>query len=600
MVKLIQKIQDKFQGIIRASRRYPLTVVFLLALAGLNAFLIQQETDTYTRYVYSFLVGIFLSAVAQQIYERFFEKRLQRILLMFGAILLTIVYYFTIGSATDYDFEMTIKTGIIFFILTIAFIWVPTIKNEITFNESYLSAFKAFFTTLLFTLVLYAGIGFILLAIDQLLFSVNYKVNLHALNLVISLFMPIFFLSYTPSFLGKKEESSLTPEEHAAKLKDIKNDVSAPKMLELLISYIIIPLTTIFTVILLVYLLQNITGDFWTNNLLEPMLVSYSITVIVVYILASNIKTKSSILFRKIFPKVLIPIVLFQTIASVLRIQETGLTYGRYYVILFGIFATIAGVLFSVLPIRKNGWVAVALMVLSLISIVPPIDAFTVSRVSQTNLLERTLEQNQMLEGNSIIPNADIPKEDKIKISQTVYYLTNMDYNEDIEWLAPYNQLLSYQFEEVFGFQPIYDENGFLNEQPLQDSYYATLDLGDSPVISIEEYDKMIIFSYYEPSVQPRIEFEVDDQRYIVYTEETDGKESLILMDESDETIMNIDLQETMEEVASTTGTENMLTIDEATVETENEQAELNLVFTSINIYENQYDAEFYLFINIK
>lgn len=330
------------------------------------------------------------------------------------------------------------------------------------------------------------------------------------------------------------------------------------------------------------------------------MLVSYSITVIVVYILASNIETKSAILFRKIFPKVLIPIVLFQTMASVLRIQETGLTYGRYYVILFGIFATIAGVLFSILPIRKNGWVAVVLMVLSLISIVPPIDAFTVSRVSQTNLLERTLEQNQMLEGNSIIPNADIPEEDKIKISQTVYYLTSMDYNEDIEWLAPYNQLLSYQFEEVFGFQPIYDVNGFFNEQPVQNSYYGTLDLGDSPVISIEEYDKMVIFSYYDFSIQPRIEFAVDDKSYTVYTEEVNGKESLILRNESDETIMSIDLQETMEEVASTTETENMLTIDEATVKTENEQAEMNLVFTSINIYDNQYDAEFYLFVEIK
>lgn len=599
-MKLIQKIQDKFQGIIQAVRRYPLTVVFLLAFAGLNAFLIQQETDTYTRYVYSFLVGIFLSVVAQQIYERFFEKNSQRILLMVGAILLTIAYYFTIGSEADYDFEMTVKTGIIFFILTVAFIWVPTIKNEVTFNESYLSAFKAFFTTLLFTLVLYAGIGFILLATDQLLFSVNYKVNLHALNLVLSLFAPIFFLSYTPLYLSKKDESTLSPEKRTAKLKELKSDVSVPKMFELLISYIIIPLTTIFTVILLVYLLQNITGDFWTNNLLEPMLVSYSITVIVVYILASNIETKSAILFRKIFPKVLIPIVLFQTIASVLRIQETGLTYGRYYVILFGLFATIAGVLFSVLPIRKNGWVAVVLMVLSLISLVPPIDAFTVSRVSQTNLLERTLEKNQMLEGNAIIPNADIPKEDKIKISQTVYYLTSMDYNEDIKWLAPYNQLLSYQFEEVFGFQPLYDENGFLSEQPVQDSYYVSLDLGDSPVISIEGYDKMVIFSIYDSSIQPRIEVEVDDMRYTVHTEEVDGKENLILMDESDEPIMSIDLQETMEEVASTTETENLLTIDEATVKTENEQAEMNLIFTSINIYDNQYDAEFYLFIDIK
>src|SRR5690606_11145090 len=115
------------------------------------------------------------------------------------------------------------------------------------------------------------------------------------------------------------------------------------------------PLTAIFTIILLVYLLQNITGEFWTNNLLEPMLVSYAITVIIVYFLVSTINTKSAIFFRKIFPKVLVPIVLFQTVSSVLRIQETGLTLGRYYVILFGIFALIAGIIFSVLPVRKNG-----------------------------------------------------------------------------------------------------------------------------------------------------------------------------------------------------------------------------------------------------
>nr|WP_238321825.1 DUF4153 domain-containing protein [Carnobacterium jeotgali] len=116
----------------------------------------------------------------------------------------------------------------------------------------------------------------------------------------------------------------------------------------------LIPLTAIFTVILLVYLLQNITGDFWTNNLLEPMLVSYSVTVILVYLLASNIETKSALLFRKIFPKVLVPIVLFQTISSVLKIQETGLTHGRYYVILFGLFAVIAGLIFSILPVKKK------------------------------------------------------------------------------------------------------------------------------------------------------------------------------------------------------------------------------------------------------
>ena len=148
-MKLVQNIQDKFQGLIQASKRYPLTVLFLVVIAGLNTYLIQQETDDYINYVYSLIVGVFLSAVAQHIYERFFEKTSQRIALMGGSLLLTLLYFYTIGSSTVYDLEMTVKTSIIFLILAVAFIWVPTIKNRITFSESYLSAFKAFFTTVL-------------------------------------------------------------------------------------------------------------------------------------------------------------------------------------------------------------------------------------------------------------------------------------------------------------------------------------------------------------------------------------------------------------------------------------------------------------------
>ena len=598
-MKLVQNIQDKFQGLIQASKRYPLTVLFLVVIAGLNTYLIQQETDDYINYVYSLIVGVFLSAVAQHIYERFFEKTSQRIALMGGSLLLTLLYFYTIGSSTVYDLEMTVKTSIIFLILAVAFIWVPTIKNRITFSESYLSAFKAFFTTVLFTVILYAGVGFIIFAVDQLLFSVNYKANLHSANLIISLFSPIFFLSYTPGYVTKKDEATQTPEKLVAKQNQIKNEVSVPKVLELLISYILIPLTAIFTVILLVYLLQNITGDFWTNNLLEPMLVSYSVTVILVYLLASNIETKSALLFRKIFPKVLVPIVLFQTISSVLKIQETGLTHGRYYVILFGLFAVIAGLIFSILPVKKNGWIAVVLIVLSVISITPPVDAFTVSQTSQTNLLKETLEKNQMLEENKLIPNADVSKEDKIKISQTIYYLTDMDYTEDIKWLAPYGQQLTYQFEEIFGFQPIYGETGFVNNQPAQDAYYATLDRQQTPVISIEDYDKMIAISYYEFSERSAIEFEVGDSTYAIETQGKEGK-NLVLMDENKQSLMSIDLQEAMEQVATTTQTENLFTIEEGTVVAENEQVEMKVLFTSIDIYDDQYNSEFYLFVDVK
>ncbi|MER2131982.1 MAG: DUF4153 domain-containing protein [Carnobacterium inhibens] len=595
-MKVIQNIQNKFQGFIQACKRYPLSVVFLVAIAGLNAYMIQQEADDYTRYLYSFFIGVFLSATAQHVYERFFEKTMQRILLMVGAIILTVLYFYTIGSSVDYDLETTIKTGIIFFALTFAFMWIPTINSKVTFNKSFLATFKSFFTTVLFSVVLYAGIGFILLAVDQLLFSLDYKVNLHCLNLVASLFAPIFFLSGTPLYLSKQDESTQSLEEQADKQEQIEQELMVPKVLELLLSYIVIPLTAIFTIILLVYLLQNITGEFWTNNLLEPMLVSYAITVIIVYFLVSTINTKSAIFFRKIFSKVLVPIVLFQTVSSVLRIQETGLTLGRYYVILFGIFAFIAGIIFSVLPVRKNGWVAVVLIVFSLISILPPVDAFTVSRVSQTNLLKETLVKNNMLEGNKIIPNASIPDEDKIKISQTIDYLASMNYSKEIEWLAPYNQRLNYQFEEVVGFEPVYDESSFSPNQ----SYYATIDWKGSPLLSIEDYDKMIVFSQYDSPTLSAIDFEVENSTYDIISKNEDNTTNLSLINEQNDTLITIDLQETIDQVAASAQTKNVITLEEATVTTENEEAKMNIVFTSIDIYDNQYNSEFYLFIDIK
>ena len=111
--------------------------------------------------------------------------------------------------------------------------------------------------------------------------------------------------------------------------------------------------TAVFTLILGVYIATNIAGDFWRDNLLEPMIVSYSITVILVYILASRLENRFAQLFRKIFPKVLVPIVIFQTIASIMKIGDMGVTHTRYYVIAFGIFAIASGILFSFLPVRK-------------------------------------------------------------------------------------------------------------------------------------------------------------------------------------------------------------------------------------------------------
>ena len=163
----------------------------------------------------------------------------------------------------------------------------------------------------------------------------------------------MYFLSLIPIFPGVKNNSK-NQEKMDLQKESIDESAHCPKFLEVLISYILIPLIAVFTLILVIYIIKNIGGEFWTDNLLEPMLVSYAITVILVYILASEIENKFTAFFRKVFPKVLVPIVLFQITSSILSLADTGVTHTRYYVILFGLFAAVSGVLLSFLPVKKR------------------------------------------------------------------------------------------------------------------------------------------------------------------------------------------------------------------------------------------------------
>lgn len=598
-MKLLKNLQNTFQGLIEAGNRYPLTVLFLLAIAGLNAMAIHQEQENYTKYLFTFFVGTVLSGVAQQVYERFFSKQRERFLLMGGAVALSIGYYFTIRTTEVYSLEISIKTSVAVFALFLAYIWIPTIRKKLTFNESFMSTFKAFFVTVLFTLIIAAGVSSVLFAINQLLFPVEVKVNLHVLNIVFSLFAPLYFLSFTPVCI-EQDMKQYTEEERLLKQEQLRQAVSCPKTLAALISYVMIPLTVIYTAILLAYIVLNIRGNFWTNNLLEPMLVSYAVTVILVYILASHIENKVAEVFRRIFPKVLIPIVLFQTIASILKIGEMGITQGRYYVILFGIFATIAGLVFSFFPVRKNGVVAAVLIVFCLLSIIPPIDAFTVSRVNQTNLLREVLLKNNMLENNEVVPNASISKEDKIRVTETYDYLERMNYAKDIEWL-PSNVATYQQFETTFGFAKEYE-----NQNDIQSGHYVSLDWDNGLNLSVENYDQMIQLHLYGSQTgspgEGDFSFEKADSTYTLIKQlKDDGYYSLKLTDEKDNVLIQIDMKDIFDELLTDRNIQKgTLTVDEATVVKENKQARVKIVVESMDAYENQYNGNFYLFIEIK
>ena len=604
-------LRERWQGLTDTVMRFPLTVILLIAAVVNNLIAIESDDQlVYTKLLVTFLLGAAIFVVLQLLYEHFLENPIFRIIFMVVTVISSILYYLLIYRS-DWSIEVTIRTIVILFILVIAFLWIPTIHSKISINESFMAAFKGTFTALFFDAVLFLGTVIILAATNLLIFEISGEAYIHSANIIFILIAPIYLLTMIPYYpsrgeergsasetgmeSSKGEEPSRMASEVNPKDEELSRMTAPTKFLETLISYVIIPITAVFTIILLLYIVINISGEFWSDNLMEPLLVSYSVTVIVVYILTCTVQKPMAKYFRLIFPKVLIPVVLFQTLSSILKISDVGVTYGRYYVILFGVFATVAGVLFSILPPRKNSIIAPILIILSIISILPPVDAFTVSKRNQANRLENALIRNNMISDGSIVANASISKEDKEEIISSLNYLDRMNYAKNIDYLSAY--LTSNNFERTFGFAR-YDD--MYRDYK---SYYYNRDTYEP--ISISGYDAMLQMNFYHAPETPDNRFEVNGSQYTLRVDATDEDNQIILLlNPQGMEMIRFEYNNLFTKFSATDNEKGLLPTEELTFRKENDQAGIAIIANNISLNEwaegQEKTAELIVLIDIK
>lgn len=595
-----ERLRKSLAGLGVSVARYPVAAAWLVMVVIVNAIQIENnDFNDYFRYLFTGVTGALLGIVAQQVFERFFLRQSQRWALLGGSALLAIGYFFLLPADDPFGMVALVKTLVLVFALFIAFVWIPSIGNpKVGFHQSFLAAVKAGLVTVLFSGVLLLGIGAIFGAVNQLLFEVDFRFFGHTTNVIVSLFAPLYFLSLMPFYPGKGE--SLVPQEGWSKREEeLAASFAVPRFLEILLLYIIIPLTVVYTVILLLYIVQNIGSAFWTNNLLEPLLVSYAVVVILVFLLSCNLEHRIARLFQKVFPKILIPIVLLQTIASILRIGERGVTHGRYYVILFGVFATVAAIIFSFRPVRQNGLIVPVLLVLSAISLIPPIDAFTVARNSQVAFLERHLEQNGMLQNGEIIPNEAISGGDKVAITRSVEYLDRLGYADDLAYLGPNFEVYS-DFERTFGFPMMYDPE----ERPFEEGRHAVYDWFAYPSVPLEDADYFTRFTLQDIPGSKDEPVEIQDGQgevvYVLEAEPADSYYTLRLLDASGQEVIVIETEPLFQQAFAAAEGKGLLGAEDMTLVAENERIRVRLLAQSLDEFSDGTFGEGFLFIEEK
>jgi len=517
MRRIKELIIHLLKGMSGAVLRFPLTVVCLAGAAVLICYMISlhQEPSLFIeKLMFTFIVGAVLGMTAQ-----FAAERLERLAgkrpLVFGiSALLTAGYFLIIWPAPEISQEIGVRTLVAVFAFICAVLWVPSYKGKADFNKIALIHFKSFFTSVLYSAVLSGGIAAIIAAVDILLFSVNNDAYSYMMTIIWVVFAPVYYLSLLPKFNSEK----------SLDLEALHIAENYPKFLVILVSYIAIPLVAAYTVVLFAYFVKILVTLHWPSGQLGPMVLVYSAAGLLIFILASLLDNRFALLYRKIFPKVLIPIVIMQMVSVAIRLNAYGITESRYYVALFGVFSIVTATFLSLKPVVRNHFIALFAAGFAIFSIIPPVDAFTVSRVSQINRIETILEAEGILKDGKLTPKPEASEQTKIETTNILSYLDRSSSLKYIHWL-PEGFTMYDGMKISFGFDPTYP--GLDAER----SRYFNVSSDMQQPLIISDYDVSVqIFSsrFNQKNDSLPLKFTVNGREYTITVNRISNQEARI------------------------------------------------------------------------
>lgn len=546
-------------GIKNSIKRFPVSIALSLCCAILLIYISELGYDAnpdirenLMKLVRIFALGIPLSLCIKLFFERLKEyKRITIFLTYIGGAILLILYYLFLLN----DFKMVSMTRYfsVTLILYLTFLFIPYISKKDNFELYVIKVFTSFFTTFIYSIVLYLGLCAILFTVNKLLgINVEYQIYYYTWLIVSLVFAPCFFLAGVPY------------KNRAFTLKDY------PKLLKILILYIIMPLITIYTAILYIYFIKIIITWKWPQGLVSHLVLWYSvITAAVLFFIYPFIENNSwAKTLMKVFPKVLIPLIVMMFFSIGIRISAYGVTENRYYVVILGLWVFLIMLYFSICKKFKNIILPMSLAIIILISTFGPFSSYSISKYSQNKRFTNILSKNSMISEGEIIPNSNISTEDKNQISSILSYFNNKHSLSDVKYL-PKNFKIQ-DIDSVFGFS--YIEN---------------------------EYNSLIYYTYFN-NYEDRIPLEIKDYDYLIDSEILNTNNSsanelnaefipesgIVKITRSGDELYSKDLNEFTKKLIDKYGINNggqSVDLKEMTFEDENEKVKVKFLFSHIS-----------------
>jgi hypothetical protein len=224
----------------------------------------------------------------------------------------------------------------------------------------------------------------------------------------------------------------------------------------------------------------------------------------------------------------------------------------------------------------------------ALVSIIPPIDAISVSMRSQAAKIEEILVKNNMLKDNKLVQNPDISNEDKYELTNKTDYMMRMGYLKYLKWMPEkyYNHDEYYRsFQEIYGFSPFYSKAG--GEDYSTSYVYAMLNAEKQiDIAGFDTFFKINVYSRQDTKNEETAEFTLNGESYFIrHSLDEKGELVISVMDSDKNIILETPTNEFIDKIFSGTREGKELVDPELlTIDAENEKIKVRLIFNDLNI----------------
>ena len=411
----------------------------IAVIAAINFFVVESYFKKKSARIYSYIIGFAIAGI----FERFVHYN------TFGTSIYRILIGYSIGAFLIGLFKVIKNSGL-------------------ELSKYCTRAFKNLFGTGVIYGILVVGFILIMtIAISLLTSGRNYEPVMRAQIAIFGLFLvPATLLSIT----NTEGESS--------------------KFIEAVISFVLLPLTALATIIIYIYMLKILALRQIPQNSIYRIIAGLFVVAFPVWVMTYEYKQKNKFVevFSKIMPIAFIPLIGLQVYSIGARIGENGITPVRYMGVMFIIFEIIAIVL-SIVNKRKylTNAVLVAAVLMAISTILPVVNMEEISNYNQASRLK-----NAWREGESF---TSLSSEEKATASSAYRYLLIQENSE--KYLPKYLDKEELTEKLIEHYSPYGDEGETYDEK--RTTYKrVNYQYPDDGVITVEGYNRIKKFKVYE------------------------------------------------------------------------------------------------------